>query len=50
MKEKNLILEYVEKIKRGEKIPFKRTKMHVPYKSDGSEDWDNAEIIEVTYE
>ncbi len=50
MAEKNLILEYAEKIERGEKIPFKRTKMRVPYKDDGTKDWDNAEVVEVTYE
>lgn len=42
--------EYVKKIERGEKIPLKRTKMRVPYKANGEEDWDNAEVLEVKYE
>lgn len=50
MKEKNPIFEYVKKLERGEKIPLRRTKMRAPYKEDGSVDYDNAEIVEVTYE
>ena len=42
--------EYVKKLERGEKIPLKRTKMRIPYKANGEEDWDNAEVIEVRYE
>lgn len=49
-KEKNPIFEYAERLKRGEKIPCKKTKLKVPYKADGTEDWDNAETIKVTYE
>jgi len=48
MEEKNLIS--VKEIEKGEKIPFRRTKMRVPYKSEGSEDWDKAEIVEIIYE